>query len=88
MSARWDSTGASRGGAVYLVVGPPSGTSSLADAQLHVVAQQEEEQAWRTSTAGDQDGDGLADLWVGACATNVVGWSSGTVYLVNTGQGY
>lgn len=79
VGARFNSAGGERAGAAYLVLGPVSGEVELSAADASLFG----EQAWSSagyavSTAGDADGDGLADLLVGSSEVD----GSGAAYLV------
>lgn len=71
-------------GAVYLIHGPvAAGVHSLADADVKLLGEQGGDLAGsEISPAGDLNGDGYADLFVGARWTSDGGASSGTVYLL------
>jgi hypothetical protein len=62
-----NSMGGTRAGAAYVVYGEPSGTVELASADARLVG---ETAGWRAgiglAAAGDTDGDGLGDVWIGA----------------------
>ncbi len=76
--------GSVAGGGVWLLYGPTSGAVDLsaADAFLSGVAAGDDAgtSAW---TAGDTDGDGYADVLIGAPLDDGVGSESGAAYLVN-----
>ncbi len=71
-------------GAVYLIHGPVSGERPLATADAKLTGE-----AWADlvssslSSADDVDGDGLADLLVGACNHDYNGSGAGAVYIVS-----
>lgn len=64
----WHNDGAaSNSGAAYLIYGPTVGTISLADADVRIVGEGEEDSAgFVVAGAGDLDGDGRDDLVVSA----------------------
>ncbi|MFH1469653.1 MAG: MopE-related protein, partial [Pseudomonadota bacterium] len=71
-----ESSSAENAGAAYLVLSPTSGTMSLAASDTKLVGENADDDAGGSvSSAGDVDGDGLADLLVGAPG-------AGTAYLV------
>jgi len=62
-----DDSAASDAGAAYLEYGPVSGTTSLIMADVALLGESASDMAgWVVAGAGDVDGDGLADLLVGA----------------------
>jgi hypothetical protein len=75
--------GARNAGAAYLVLGPATGTMTLSEASARYVGEAEGDWAG-TSVAGvgDVNGDGLADLLVGAVGDNAAGVNTGAAYLV------
>jgi len=84
VGARGDDDGGSDAGAVYVVLGPTTGDMDLsaADAKLtgdegdYVGAQ------YGTSGAGDVDGDGYADILIGASGNREGGANAGAAYLL------
>ena len=79
------SGGYSYNGAAYLVLGSTSGISdmSLTDADAKLDGEATSDYAgYSLSTAGDVDGDGNADILVGAYANDSGGTSSGAAYLI------
>ncbi|MDP6933942.1 MAG: integrin alpha [Myxococcota bacterium] len=59
--------GVEQAGITYVVFGPVEGTVDLADADVRIIG--DELLEWSgaaVSSAGDQDGDGIADLWMGS----------------------
>jgi len=78
--------GATNGGAAYVIWGPVTGQVLLADADLVVLGDVEDEElgAW-IATSGDQDGDGADELGAGAASAGagrvvlVAGGASGDV---------
>jgi hypothetical protein len=83
VSARWEDSGGSSSGAVYLVLGGVSGTSSLSGASAKLTGSTANEMVGSdVAGAGDLDGDGFADLLLGGEGGAYGGSSSGVVYLV------
>ena len=77
-----DAGGASAG-AAYLVVGPVSGEVDLSAATARLLGEQPGDFAgYSVAGGGDADGDGVADLLVGAYANDDGGTASGATYLV------
>ena len=75
--------GATKGGAVYLLDGPATGEGSLADLPDRLDAEALGDFAGTAlAGAGDLDGDGAADLVVGARGQDSEGTDAGRVYLV------
>jgi Putative metal-binding motif/FG-GAP repeat len=75
--------GMDRAGVVYVVSTPPAGPSDLSDATAILTGRAE----WdlfgvKVVGPGDVDGDGLADLLVGAYFDSTGGTSAGAVYLL------
>jgi hypothetical protein len=76
--------GGYRAGAVYLVLGPVSGTLDLASADAKLVGEEAYDGAGyerRVSGAGDVDGNGHDDILIGA-ANDEGGTNAGAAYLV------
>jgi hypothetical protein len=73
-------------GAVYVVLGSSLGTSSTIDlinADYKLVGEDTKDYAGKSvSSGGDVDGDGLADVLVGAYGNNDGGDSAGKAYLI------
>ncbi len=75
--------GSGGAGAVYLVRGPVNGELSLADAAALIVGESAGGLAGASlAPAGDVDGDGIADLLVGAPTANYRGTGAGAAYLL------
>jgi hypothetical protein len=82
IGAYGDDTGASAGGAAYVVLGPVSGSTNLADADLKITGSTAGDLfGYNVMWAGDDDGDGLTDLWVAAPTASLGGSNSGVVSL-------
>lgn len=77
-------TAGSQAGAAYLVLGPATGTLDVAtDMQATLDGEQGSASAGRAVGAGgDVDGDGFADLLVGADGEDLTGTDRGAVYVV------
>ena len=75
-------------GRAYVLAEPQLGAGSLEDADLQLVGENEGDKLGiRVSSAGDQDGDGIEDLLVGAHQAAPDGLSVGGAYLVSGGLG-
>jgi hypothetical protein len=82
IGAYLDSDGGSSAGAAFLVLGPISDEVDLGDADLKLIGERSSDYAGiAVSAAGDIDGDGLADLLVGAYNAGSAG-RTGVAYLV------
>jgi hypothetical protein len=78
-----DDSNASASGAAYLVLGPVTADLALADAHAKLMGPNYADYAGYTvAAAGDQDGDGHADLVVGAYGDDTAGGNAGCAYLV------
>jgi hypothetical protein len=82
VGAVYEDAGGADAGAVYLVRGPVAGVASLAQADAKLVGEAALDEAARIGGGGDADGDGLADLWVGAARHDGGGLDAGAAYLV------
>ena len=78
----WSSTTADRNGALYVVLGPLSGTSGLANADFRFDGDAAGDGAGIPASAGDFDGDGFDDLVVGALYESSVANDAGAAYLI------
>ena len=77
-----DSQGASTG-AAYVVFGPISGSHSLSDADVQLLGETSLSYAGRgVDAAGDANGDGAADLVVGAPGDSTLATNAGASYIV------
>jgi len=83
IGSRWEDSGGSSAGAVYLVLGGASGTinASAADAKLLGTAESERA-GGALESLSDYDGDGLGDFLVGAEGGASSGTDSGLVYMI------
>jgi hypothetical protein len=71
----------------YLLHGPLTGSSSLADADQQWTGDEGWDVAgWSVSGAGDVDGDGRDEVILGAYGVDGAAWSVGAAYLVSDGQ--
>jgi hypothetical protein len=83
VAARGDDDGGSEAGAAYLVLGGVAGTLDLSAADAKLVGENAGDSAGSVvAEAGDVDGDGLADLLVGAPGNDDAGSDSGATYVV------
>ena len=78
-----DRTGAGAG-AAYLIYGPVAGVVDVRDAAYAIfVGEAADDKAGiRVSTAGDQNGDGFADLLIGAHYNDRAGFDAGAAYVM------
>ena len=83
MGASSNDEGGQRAGAAYLVLGPVSGTHSLAIADAKLVGESSWDRAGASvSTVGDANNDGFDDLLVGAWGDDAGGSDAGAAYFV------
>ena len=87
ISATGNDDGATGGGAVYLIDGPPERPTTITDVASQILLGTSDGASVGSAlaAAGDVDGDGLDDVWVGARDAGDGGSSSGSVYLVTGG---
>jgi hypothetical protein len=76
----YSDVGNTNAGAVYMVRGPVSGTSSLASAAGRIAATGKEDRA-RGRGVGDIDSDGIPDIMLGAMLNDDAGTDAGAAYL-------
>ena len=76
---------ASNEGAVYLLLGPHSGSHSVSDAQAMWYGEASDYVGGELALAGDQNGDMYPDFIVGAHGVDDGGSSAGALYLVSGG---
>jgi hypothetical protein len=74
--------GGAAAGAAYLVRGPVAGSLDLGRADLKLVGAEEDQAGAAVSSAGDIDGDGRADVLVGAPGHSVDGVNGGAAYVL------
>ncbi|WP_291295124.1 tandem-95 repeat protein [Elioraea sp.] len=87
VGARFDDTGGTNNGAAFVVYGGPTmGTvelGSLGTGGLRIIGEAAADNAgWSVSAIGDLNGDGLADMLVGARNADPDGSASGAAYVV------
>jgi len=83
IGARYDSTGGEYAGAVYVVAGPATGITTVADSDAAWTGELAGAYAGSAlSRAGDVNGDGLADLLVGSRRQDGAGDSAGAAHLL------
>ena len=88
VGAYGDDESASNAGAAYLILGGMSGSLDLSQSDIKLLGTSASDNAGRAvAGAGDVDGDGFADLLVGANGVDDGGSSAGAVYLL-LGGGY
>jgi hypothetical protein len=76
----YSDVGNTNAGAIYLVRGPVSGTSSLSAAAGRIAATGKEDRA-RGRGVGDIDNDGIPDLMLGSMLNDDAGTDAGSAYL-------
>ncbi len=83
VGAHGDDANASASGAAYLALGPVTSDLALVDAEAKLLGTSYADYAgWQVAPAGDQDGDGHADLVVGAYGNDEQVSSAGIAYVV------
>ena len=70
-------------GAVYVQYDPQAGTDSLANADVKIEGEAEDDGAGYTIIMEDVSGDGVADLIIGAIFEDTAASEAGAVYVVN-----
>lgn len=74
-------------GAVYILLGPTTGTLSLSSASLELTGENPGDQAgYAVASAGDYNGDGRDDILVGSWANDTIASNAGAIYLVHGGD--
>jgi hypothetical protein len=83
VGAVYESSGGNDAGAAYVVCGPVTGHLGLDSATLMLIGEADNDSAGSSvAGVGDTNGDGSADVLVGAKSSNLGGTSSGVAYLV------
>ncbi len=82
VGAEYEGTGGAYAGAAYLVLGPLEGTTSLSSAEAKLVGEDLYDGAGCAVATGDIDGDGFADLLVGAKQVSTRADREGAAYVV------
>ncbi len=81
-ASRADGTGTTDAGAAWVVLGPASGATSLADAVASAEGAADDDHLGGTvAVAGDVDGDGLADVILGATGSDEGGAEAGAAWV-------
>ena len=84
IGAKGNDQGGNWAGAAYIVLGPVSGDLDLAFADAKMVGENNEDRAGiRVSGLEDTDGDGFADVLVGAHFNDTAAQNAGVGYIVN-----
>ena len=84
VGAWWNDAGASNGGAAYVVHGPVYGTLDLSASDAKLLGESGDDRAgFSVASAGDMDGDGFDDIFVGAYTSDAGGTDSGIAYLLH-----
>lgn len=82
VGAHLNSETGSQAGKAYLVFGPVEGTVPLAKADASFTGESQGDWlGWSVGAAGDIDGDGQGDVWIGAPGNRYVGDRPGRVHL-------
>jgi hypothetical protein len=83
VGAPHESTAGSNAGAVYVVLGPASGTVDLSTADGKFLGENSSDMSgWSLACSGDADGDGNSDILIGAWMSNSGGTASGAAFLI------
>ncbi len=83
IGATGQDSGGGNAGAAYLLMGPVSGEFSLSAADVRYIGEDSGDQAGSSAAAaGDVNGDGYADVILGAFASDLGGSNSGAAYLI------
>jgi len=83
VGAYWENGGGMRSGAAYLLHGPVHGDVDLSLSDAKLTGESAYDEAGNSvSSAGDVDGDGFADLLIGARLADTGGADAGAAYLL------
>jgi len=82
VGSHYDDEGGFDAGCAYLVLDSPSGTLSLADAQVKLTGESGNDEVGVVARAGDQNLDGYDDLLIGAPFDDDGGVDAGALYVV------
>jgi hypothetical protein len=83
VGSQGDDTDGTNAGAVYVMLGPLSGTIDLSAADAKLTGEAAYDQAGFAVAGGDLDGDGIGDILVGAHTNDAAADGSGSVYLLH-----
>lgn len=82
-----EDSGGLNAGAAFMVSGPVTGTRYLTDADAGFIGEAEADLAgWSVAAPGDVDGNGRADVLVGAPQSDATGQDAGAAYLLYAEQ--
>ncbi len=84
IGAGTDSSAGSSAGAAYLYFGPLSGSLSPSDADFGILGEERSDAAGTGVGFGDLDGNGRADLLIGATGDSTGAMSAGALYVLYT----